>query len=124
MMAARASALLIAWTALMAAFTGFGLADDSFVAGFEDLPLMDKLAPVDDAGIVFDTPGGRIVESYASGKVSPDAVARFYRETLPALGWVETAPLTFVREGESLGITVEEADDPGTVTVLFALAPI
>ncbi len=102
-------------------------ADDNFVTGIEDLPLMEGLAEDAGAGMVFDTPEGRIVEAVAGGEVSRDAVLRFYADTLPQLGWRQTGPAAFRREGEALtlefpGSGEASAGSAGT-TVRFALTP-
>lgn len=93
----------------------------AFVGGMEDLPLMDGLAEDRVAGLVFDKPDGRLVDAFASGPVSPEAVARFYRETLPELGWRAVDSLVFEREGERLSIETEAA--AGEVLVRFHLVP-
>jgi hypothetical protein len=95
---------------------------DRFLRGIEDLPLMPGLAETPDAGVVFDTPSGRIVQTEASGRVSRDRVLTFYAETLPQLGWHALAPGLFRREDEELRIEFDEAGEPG-VTVRFALSP-
>jgi hypothetical protein len=97
--------------------------EPAFLGGFEDLPLMDSLAEVEGAGIVFDTPVGRIVERYARGPTDARSVAGFYRATLPALGWRAAGELAFEREGERLTITVYPPDSESRVTVRFSLAP-
>lgn len=94
-----------------------------FVGGFDDLPLMAGLAEIDGAGVVFDTPHGRIVERYAAGAVAADEIARFYRATLPALGWQAAGPLGWRREGEQLSITLYPPEASGRITVRFSLAP-
>lgn len=93
----------------------------AFVGGLEDLPLMDGLAEDRAAGLVFDKPDGRLVDAYASGPIAPEAVAAFYRETLPELGWRVVGPLVFERDGERLSIETEAA--AGEVLVRFHLAP-
>lgn len=93
----------------------------AFVGGLEDLPLMDGLAEDRAAGLIFDKPDGRLVDAYASGRLSPDAVTVFYRETLPQLGWKVVGPLVFEREGERLSIETEAAKDE--VLVRFHLTP-
>jgi len=95
--------------------------ETGFIAEIDDLPLMPGLAEVEGAGVVFDKPSGRIVEAYARGAVTRESVAAFYRDTLPQLGWVETAGLTFAREGESLSI--EFLPDEGPLTLRFTLKP-
>jgi len=112
-----AAAMLLAGAALAA--------DDeprqAFVGGLEDLPLMDGLAEDRAAALVFDKPSGRLVDAYAFGPVAPEAVASFYRETLPQLGWRVVGPLVFEREGEQLSIATEASE--GGVLVRFHLAP-
>jgi hypothetical protein len=92
-----------------------------FLAGFDDLPVMPGLAAVDGAGIVFDTPAGRIIEGYAAGKVTEEAVRSFYGKTLPQLGWTRVAKDEFRREGEHLKMEFKGEDR--TLTVRFTLSP-
>lgn len=93
---------------------------DGFVAGVADLPLMPGLAEMPDRGLIFDKPGGRIVEAYAAGTVTRDAVASFYDTTLPQLGWQRDGG-GYLREGERLELTLTEAS--GLVTVQFRVFP-
>lgn len=107
-----------------AGFAGGGLAgggEAAFVAGIEDLPLMDRLAEVPDAGVSFDKPEGRIVTLYAHGAVDEDEVRDFYRETLPQLGWEPAGRDTYLREGEAL--TVDFLGRDGDLTVRYTLQP-
>ena len=92
-----------------------------FLAGFDDLPVMPGLSAVDGAGIVFDTPGGRIIEGYAEGAVTQASVGQFYDKTLPQLGWTRVAKNEFRREGEHLKIDFKGKDQ--TLTVRFTLSP-
>ena len=92
-----------------------------FLAGFDDLPVMPGLAAIDGAGIVFDTPAGRIIEGYAAGAVTEEAVRGFYGKTLPQLGWKRIAKDEFRREGEHLKIGFNGEDR--TLTVRFTLSP-
>ncbi len=94
---------------------------DGFVGGVADLPLMPGLAEMPDRGLIFDKPGGRIVEAYAAGAVAPGAVASFYDTTLPQLGWQRDRSGGYLREGERLELTLTEA--AGLVTVQFRLFP-
>jgi len=95
----------------------------AFVGGFDDLPLMAGLEEIEGAGVTFDTPSGRIVERYATGDVAAAAVERFYRETLPALGWQPAGGLAFRREGEALTIAVFPPAVDRHLVVRFSLAP-
>ncbi len=93
----------------------------AFVTEVADLPLMPGLEEVEGAGVVFDKPAGRIVEAYARGDVSREAVLAFYRDTLPQLGWTEASGGDFRREGERLAL--EFLDGDGPLTLRFTLKP-
>ena len=95
--------------------------ETAFIEGSEDIPLMPDLASVPNAGIVFDSPAGRIVEAFAAGATSREAVLVFYNETLPALGWTARSRVLFEREGEQLSLDFFGPD--GELTVRFTLAP-
>jgi hypothetical protein len=97
----------------------------AFVTGFEDLPLMPGLAQVADAGTVFDTPSGRVVEAFADGPVAAQDVEAFYAETLPHLGWRKVSAHRFGREGEVLDLEITPhagGEKPGS-KVRFYLSP-
>lgn len=94
---------------------------EQFLAGFEDVPVMPGIEAAGSASVDFDSPGGRIVEAYASGSVTRAAVQSYYQSTLPQLGWTRTGPLEFSRAGERLSI---ELLGQSPVTVRFELAPV
>jgi hypothetical protein len=106
--------------ALLLAAAG-ALAENAFVPGTEDVPLMPGLAAVEGTEVVFDKPQGRIVEAQARGRVKPEAVRRFYGETLPGLGWTKSGPQRWQRDSEALAIDIKGRD--GAVTVGFTLTP-
>ena len=114
---------LLALCALALPMSGARAGEAAFVDGFDDLPLMDGLDVIEGAGVLFDTPQGRIVERYATGVLDTGAVGGFYRATLPALGWRQAGPLRFQREGEALSITLYPPEASGRITVRFSLAP-
>ncbi len=100
---------------------GSSFAEDFFVTGFEDLPLMSGLQSSEDA-IYFDTPTGRIVESYAySNRLSQTQVSDFYSSTLPQLGWEPSTNNVYIREGETLIIEPIIKDE--ILNVKFFLQP-
>jgi hypothetical protein len=114
------------WAAIFLAgfiFVAGALAGEAgkFVSGLEDLPLMPGLNEVDQSGVVFDKPGGRIVESVATGRTRADQVYAFYANALPQLGWRILARGRFVREGEQLHIRTESGG--GALIVRFSIAP-
>ncbi len=96
-------------------------ANQRFVAGLEDLPLMPGLNELTGSGFAFDSATGRIVEAYATGDLAQQQVLDFYAETLPQLGWEQASPRGFKREGERLSIEFVKGGNP--LTVRFSLAP-
>jgi hypothetical protein len=108
--------IVAAWLFLTAS-----AAAGEFLAGFDDLPVMPGLSAVDGAGIVFDTPGGRIIEGYAAGPLTQEEVSGFYEKTLPQLGWKHVAKNEFRREDEHLKIDFQSAEK--ALTVRFTLSP-
>jgi hypothetical protein len=135
----RHLALPAALAALMLAspcLAGSGLVQVSlgqsavYVPGTEDVPLMPGLSSDDGASLVFDKPQGRIVEAAARGPVTRRAVMAFYDESLPQLGWRQTAAKatagspdtkSFERDGERLSLDFDGRD--GNLQVAFTLAP-
>ncbi len=116
-----AGSLMLAVPQPWAAQPGAAEPGDGYVADVADLPLMDGLEEVGEAGMAFDKPSGRIVEAYAHGAVETAAVRRFYRRTLPQLGWQRLGPDRFAREDEELEIDYLGAD--GDLTVRYTLQP-
>lgn len=96
-------------------------AEDRFVPGFEDLPLMTGLTPVEGSSVVFDKPHGRIIEAAVTGTVAPPAIEAFYDRTLPQLGWQRFGGMTYAREGERLRIEI--GGPPDRPVVGFFLSP-
>lgn len=92
-----------------------------FLSAYDDLPLPAGLAEMGGAGLSFDTPGGRIVEAYARGRLKPAEIYAFYAQTLPQLGWTRDSDTVYRREAEvlKLGTQVES----GGVVVHFIIAP-
>ena len=96
-----------------------GAAD--FVAGTEDVPLMQGLVPVEGKSLAFDKPEGRIVEAEARGPLARAKVRDFYGATLPQLGWRAAGPDAWQRDGEVLRLAFHGRD--GDLTVGFTLSP-
>ena len=110
-----------------AAFAGLGLlaltaAGDGFFKEIPDLPVMPVLTADPGAGVVFDTPAGRIVSVFATGKVAPAAILDYYTGALPQLGWRLDGKARFRRESERLRI--EFIETPDGLTVRFVLSPL
>lgn len=103
-------------------------AAEAFVTGIEDLPLMPGLQSLPAENVVFDAPGGRVVEAWAQGGVTREAVMTFYASTLPQLGWTQGSPSSFRREGELLRLEFppsrpQAASTAGVLLVRFYLSP-
>jgi hypothetical protein len=94
-----------------------------FTKVIEDLPLMPGLQLVEDEDVLFAEPGaGRIAETNAIGPVEIEDVYKFYRHSLPHLGWKTVDTHTYVREGEQLRIDAH-ANQKITV-VRFTVKPV
>ena len=94
-----------------------------FMETIEDLPLMPGLDEDAASGINFDSPGGRIIEVYAAGRVTAAAVAEFYKEVLPQLGWRAEADGLYIRDAESLRVEAVGAAAGGPLSVRFRVQP-
>ncbi len=94
---------------------------DGFLSDYEDLPLAPGLKEMAGAGMSFDTPAGRIVESYAKGVVPAADVLKFYAATLPQLGWSRQSDTTYRRDDEVLKLETEA--DGRAVVVHFSISP-
>ena len=97
-----------------------------FFDGFPDLPLMPGLTERPESAVVFDHATGQVATAVASGPVEPAAIRRFYRRTLPPLGWVPECaaascppPDRYRREGEALEL--ELVSERGETTARFVL---
>jgi len=103
-----------------------------FVPGLPDVPAMPGLRAAEAEPLVFDKPGGRIVQAVLSGAVPRSAVLAFYDQTLPQLGWRRASERVFVREGEELrleftpakaGTAKSGAKPADGTTIRFTLNP-
>jgi len=113
------SALLLSVPALCAAAE-----TASFVTGMGDVPAMPGLRSAENGALVFDKPGGRIVESVMRGRVERKAVLGFYAQTMPQLGWKRVADTRFERDGEELRLEFPGGGaTSGLTTVRFVLTP-
>src|SRR3546814_18327149 len=88
-----------------------GDAPGAYVAGIPDLPLMPGLKELPHGGLVFDKPGGRIVEAFARGAIAQQSGIAFYDDTLPQPGWQREAAGAYLREGERLELDLGEAQE-------------
>ncbi len=90
-----------------------------FLRTIQDIPLPEGFAEHVET-VEFDTPFGRIVETSAWGQGNAEETGYFFRESLPAFGWVFVEePLVFERREERLHINL--GDEDGRVRVGFKL---
>jgi len=85
-----------------------------------DLPLMASMTERTEEALLYDKPGGRIVEVVAEGTASRQATIAFYADTLPQLGWA-AAGGGFERDGERLKILYEQSGN--TLIVRISINP-
>lgn len=96
-------------------------AGTAFLPPFEDLPLMPGFAPVQDSTILFDAPGGRIMEAEAEGEILHGAALDFYAETLPQMGWQMQSHNLYIRDMEHLSLNL--FNRAGKTVLRFYLTP-
>jgi hypothetical protein len=124
--ALRPTLSAIATTILALTIAGFALAQEQagFFSNMDDLPVMSGLTEVVEAGMVFDSSAGRIVEAFATGRVAEAEIIRFYAETLPQLGWAPSSRTTYSRDGEVLTLELQPPPAAGQpLGVRFSLSP-
>ena len=102
-------------------FVGIVSAEDKFVNGFADLPVMPGMRELPDANISFDTTSGRILIAFAESSHNVQKVLSFYKNVLPQLGWRSKTSRTFLRESEIL--TFDFIKDGASVIVRFSIEP-
>lgn len=93
----------------------------AFIEGLEDIPLAPGLTQVQNDNISFGNEESRLVEvSLTSAKIGFAKVEKFYKDTLPQMGWIYQGKrdniLTFYREGEVIDI-VRESVKPLSVRI-------
>lgn len=94
-------------------------AAQTYLSGHEDLPLLAGLAQDRDSVMVFDTPQGRVVETFAQTRESGDAVLKAYAASLPQMGWTRKSGGRYERGAESLVFEVVSEGPPTVVRILL-----
>ena len=114
------SAFIIFGLSVLISLPAFAMGT-GYSAVIEDLPLMSGMVEKADDAIVFDKPGGRIIETNIETPASPSEIEKFYAEALPSLGWKDLSPEGFIREDETLNISIEQK---GRIALVhFSLTP-
>ncbi|MCB1651401.1 MAG: hypothetical protein KDI46_05045 [Alphaproteobacteria bacterium] len=92
----------------------------SFSAVIPDVPLVPGTVELEDQGVSFDKPGGRVAESVVDmADVSKAFVLWFYRQSLPQFGWTAQADGDFAREGEVLSLVFEPEEAPSFFRIVI-----
>lgn len=80
-----------------------------FFSALQDVPLMPGLAEMSDQTVIFDKPGGRIIESVADmGGVPRAGILSYYADSLPQFGWKPAGRGRFVRDSEILELKFQK----------------
>ena len=91
-------------------------AKGAFVEGLEDFPIPEGLEQMENANLNFGNEDIRLVEAYmTSERLSFAQAVKFYKDTLPQLGWTmkknSAKKISFEREKENVEIS-EESSNP------------
>ena len=92
-----------------------------FISGFSDIPLMPEMEEIEEARVVFDTTGGRIVVAFVRSRLSQDKIVHFYEQSLEQLGWAKKKFGRFFRDSEVL--MIDFFPDGDYLLVRFSLEP-
>ena len=117
--------LLVSWFALVASSIGIlstiSHANERFVSGFEDLPLMRGMTEATESNVAFDTVHGRVLVSFAQSSEGEEKILAFYKEALSQLGWKFNRDGEFLR-GEEI-LTIDFLPDGDYLAIRFSLEP-
>jgi len=93
-----------------------------YVPGTEDLPVYQGFQPIETENIVYDSESGRIIDA-AYSRIGDDKndVINFYAEALPQLGWKKRKTSEYIRDGETLKLSVIKKQ--GTLYLKFVIRP-
>jgi len=94
---------------------------ESFVNGFDDIPIYKNMQNDKDSLILFDTINGRYLSSEIVGKEKMEDVRKFYLEVLPNLGWRMENENIFLRDSEKLEINYFKEEND--TRIIFSISP-
>lgn len=91
-------------------------AQEVFMPGTPDIPLMEGLRIDVSDDMNFDTPEGQVITFEAQNKQKTGAqIINYYRDILPKLGWIEIETNHFIREKDSMILTIIHQRKPGII---------
>lgn len=89
---------------------------EEFLAGTSDIPVMNGLKINTSEQMDFDTPIGQVlILEGISVKKTGNEILNFYKNTLPQMGWEEKSEGIFIRQKDSLTISVLKNNNPAKV---------
>lgn len=103
-------------------------AETAYFTAIPDLPIAPGLGEAIDPFGSFVAGDGELVFAFASGRAAPDAVERFYAESLSALGWsLQPSPpgeeITYLRGRERLALHIAPQDGGTYLEVRLVIRP-
>ena len=116
---------------LFTMFCFFGFAGESFaeqfIEGMDDVPMLEGMHQITQDDVYFGNEETRLLEAYFNApKLKFSAIAGFYNESLPQLGWIYQGNrgnnLLFYRDGETLEV-VRESVSPLIVRITVKTKP-
>ncbi len=116
---------------LFMVFCFLGFAGESyaeqFVEGMDDVPMLEGMHQISQDDVSFGNEETRLLEAYFNApKLKFSAIADFYNESLPQLGWIYQGNrgnnLLFYRDGETLEV-VRESVSPLIVRITVKTKP-
>jgi hypothetical protein len=99
------------------------LAETYFFEVLPDVPVAEGVQDLPDQAVVFNKPGGRVVEAVAVvDGAQVQSLYAYYDSVLPSLGWQVKAPRLYVRGGEVLKYWVESFEGESYFHILVSPA--
>lgn len=115
-----------ALAALLGFFLAFNAFGESFVDGMEGVPLPQGAKTLPSEDFSFGNDDTQLVEVYFQTSQSFDYILRFYRESMPQLGWTKKSEspqkIIFERGAEELTVALESAQ-PLTIRLTLTGRP-
>ncbi len=101
-------------------------ADQVFLEGFPDVPLLEGVEEQAGGKVVFDAPSGTVAETVIRASENSRTVLDSYIKELPVLGWkCDRLPqgLRCKREGNNL-VFLDQAPNAASALIILRLEPV
>ncbi len=88
----------------------FPVLAQAFFLNLPDIPVMPGLVEIEERGLRYDKPEGRILFAAAKidDSIDDSEIERFYSNALPQFGWVLVKPFIYVRGQERLAFSIQQ----------------